>query len=336
MMTISDAVVRSAVREAVSSLDKGVAVLWLKVEGDRDDVARRLRPLLSDLAVVVVLRHPFYRDANAVGVDTVSLMEAMRDQFEEFANRRADRGSFAVLLLSRGELEIVQCSSPAQLPAWWPGQNGSEVQITLRDIRSIAGCSLKSEELAIEEISSLLFEIDLQFYRRFCCALSENAHHGLAFWDAALSSRTKCKSRQEFASSWGAALDEVSDARTYRPSLRSGSSVVCGVWSVFIDNPPSKLASFGTKLSEFVDIAQCEGGCLWSELLLPICFRGVGDAELGVRAVTGRCWIVLIGVSCQLITAAAHADQYGRVNADLLRCVSRELRQGLAGIVAAG
>ena len=36
--------------------------------------------------------------------------------------------------------------------------------------------------------------------------------------------------------------------------------------------------------------------------------------------------MLAVGLACQLVTAAAHADQYGKVNAMALEAVSKDLR----------
>lgn len=60
--------------------------------------------------------------------------------------------------------------------------------------------------------------------------------------------------------------------------------------------------------------------------LIPILFRGPDDREKDADLLAGRSLLLTVGLACQLVTAAAHADQYGKVNAMVLDAISKELR----------
>jgi len=309
-------------------------VFWLQCRENRAELHERLSALLDGSgAVPLVLRRQLFHDPNGWAADAVSLLEENRAAVEAKANLINSGSPIALVVIARGDLAVAQSASPATAPAWLPRYGGREINTYARDLTASAACPMNSPESAIGELCTLIYELDV----RFCSLASQlsqlNVHHGLALWSTVLKDRTEYETRADFLDQWRIGLTKVTDARSYRPSLRSKWSMVAAMWATFMDNAPAKLLGLSKHYCEFLgidDLAWITNPPGPESALLPILFRGANDRPEDRVAIAGRGLIVSVGLACQLATAAAHADQYGKVNATALAAVSRELRAVLA------
>lgn len=305
---------------------------WLQREEDRDSLLVEIKAGLGGVvAVPVVLRLPLFMDPNAWAFDVIRLVNGERAAFERHAESISSGKPCAIIVISRSGLAIGQSSSPASLPDWFPRYGGTEVTAFVRDLRNASSCSLKDEVAGVADISELLFRLEASLSSRITRLLKENKHHGLAFWDSYLKSRSGFDTRSDFEAALASSVTAVTDVRSYRPSMRNKGSIIAAMWAIFSENSPANLIGRAKDLADFlglVNVPESSGN-----FLFPILFRGVNDNNYPETARYSRDLVVVVACACQLATASAHADQYGLVNAEFLRAHSHDARHFLSDAI---
>lgn len=297
---------------------------------DEDRALRKLdleRALEGVPAIPLVLRSPLFNDPNAWASDVVRLLDEQRLAFEAHAEAISAGRSCALVVIARGDLSISQASSPATLPSWFPRYGGQEILALARDLQQTAYCSLSDEVCAVGQLSELLFRLELVLSSRVATFLADDKHHGLGFWDSYLKARSGYADRATWCAALLESVKSVGGVQSFRPSLRARSSLIAAMWSLFCDETPAKMIGRAKDLCSFLKPRRAPLST--GSYFLPVLFRGVGDAAQDELTKYCRDLIVVVGASCQLTTAAAHADQYGLVNAELLGAQSRDLRRFL-------
>lgn len=330
-MTSIDTVVDSIIGSIESFKSFCIVIFWLQEEADREGVCRELSTRLAGRRIIPhVLRSTTFQDPNAWASDAVSLLDSLRDEVADLdvADHESPLG---LILISRSKLNVAQASSPAVAPEWMPGFGGREVTVFARDARLISTCSLEAEEASIALVKAMLFQLEIAFLRVVRSQFVIDRHHGQTLWDQVLRNRSRLDKRSQFLEYWANGLDSVTDASSYRPSLTFGWSLISAMWETFLTASPSQLLS---RSKAFCDYLLIKSDWLPTPPdptpVLPILFRGPEDYMRDADEVATRGVILTVGLSCQLITAAAHADQYGRVSASVLGALSQDLRRTLA------
>lgn len=302
---------------------------WHRCDDDR--LMRKLdleRALKGVPAIPIVLRAPLFNDPNAWASDVVRLLDEQRLAFEVHAEAIAAGRPCALVVIARGDLSVGQASSPATLPSWFPRYGGQEIMALARDLRQLTCCSLGDEVGGVEQLSELLFRLELALSSRVAALLAEDRHHGLSFWDSYLKARSGYAGRAAWCAALQESVQSVGSVQSFRPSMRAKSSLIAAMWSLFCDETPARMIGRAKDICGFLKPPRVPLST--GSFLLPILFRGVGDAAQDEVTKYCRDLIVVVGASCQLTTAAAHADQYGLVNAELLGAQSRDLRRFLS------
>ncbi|WP_448122680.1 hypothetical protein [Stenotrophomonas riyadhensis] len=329
-----EVVVDSVLLELERCAAADVVVFWIEEFGNRDDICSELtNAFRGNFVASVVLRHlpragrQLFTDPNAWAADVMAVVDSERAQVEQVFSESQGRGPLGLVIIARNKLAVTQSSSPATAPDWCPIFGGRSAMVFLRDVVTISNCSLSAEEAAAGQIKDLLYQIDRGLLRVAKMHASNDRHHGIKLWDQALRKRSGASSRSDFLDLWERGLDGVTDSESYRPSLKSGWSMVAAMWECFMVSSPSQLLGNTGAFADYLGLdAQWVPGPPAAVSLLPIVFRSPEDLSKGGDAVAARSVIMMVGVACQFVTAAAHADQYGRVGADSLDALSREIR----------
>lgn len=327
--TIASSVIRS-ISEYTSFC---VVVFWMQDDGDRDKVCYELGKKLAGTRVIPhVLRSPIFRDPNAWAGDAISVLELLRERVLQIPTEERD-SPLGLVVISRSKLNVSQASSPAIAPEWFPTHGGREVTVFARDVQSIAACSLASDEACLPSIKSLLFQLEMALLKIASQAAARDRHHGQKLWNQLLKERSKLELRSHFLDNWRNGIETITDPESYRPSLMFGWSMISAMWDTFLTASPAQLFSKSEAFAEFLEIdASWLSAQPDPNALLPILFRGPEDHLKSPELITARGLVLTVGLACQFITAAAHADQYGRVSAPMLNALSRELRSVLTSV----
>lgn len=311
-----------------------VVVFWLEDHGDRDRSCSELEKLLAGARVVPhVLRKPLFSDPNGWAADAMSVIDGLRNKVQAASEGCDADAPLGLVVIARNKLRVAQSSSPATAPSWLPKHGGRDITVVARDIRSIGCCSLAAPEAAADAVKSSLYELELGLLKVAKNLAARDKHHGQKLWGEILKERSKLERKSQFLDTWATGVATVSDAPSYRPSLTFGWSMVSAMWDTFLRSSPNQLLSRSEAFVEFFEI-----GADWMpnqplpSALLPILFRGPEDRERGASLVAGRNLVLTVGLACQLVTAAAHADQYGKVNAITLEAISKDLRTVLSAV----
>lgn len=328
-----DSIATSVISDLHACAAFQVAVYWLEEKGDRDQLYAEVIARFSGSRVVAhVLRRPLFTDPNAWAADSMSVIDSLRSEVESVSEGRRSDAPLGLVIIARNKLQVAQSSSPAIAPAWLPNYEGRRIMVVARDVKALASCSLASDEGAIDAIKSSLFEMEVALLR-LAEVRAAQRHHGQRLWGELLKDRSGLERKSQFLEHWRQGLAGVSDANSYRPSLRFGWSLVSAMWDTFLRRSPAQLLSSSEAFVEYFGITiEWTPQPPHSTPLIPVLFRSPDDLAKDQDVVAGRSIILLVGAACQLVTAAAHADQYGRVNAAALDAVSKELRFAISTI----
>ncbi|MYB36350.1 MAG: hypothetical protein F4Y26_02950 [Gammaproteobacteria bacterium] len=305
-------------------------IFWVDVGGQgRDAFAADLLASADGDRLLVPWRlgiPNLFTDSNTVMEDVGEVLEAARDNLEEGA--AAVAGVDLVLLAKRG-LELVDASSPIELPTWFPviGARGQTVTTTVEELTWDVVARLDEGRLDVTDISRLLYELDRALLDRLREALATprkvQSIAGHLFKDTSI---------PEELEKVDAALARVSSGR-YRPSARPGfPSLVARIWRHVNETSPEALVKVAKALAQALepDIGSDETATMSMMTLLNRTSNPLRDEG------TKWCFNLMITTrsACQLLTAAAHPAEYPVFPVALQRTMSRDLRRSLDRVVA--
>ncbi len=273
-----------------------------------------------------------FEDPNAVANDLAAVLEVCGDELRGAERRQRIVGSGFVdfVLIARRDFPLAATSSPLLLPDWFPLSAGENVTARIEDLTWSVGVPLSAPEAHVGEIKRLLCELDRKLLGRIREVGARDHRLVRGVLDRIQQGGGKPVSFHDFVSNAEAALDGVRNPRDYRPSARSGT-VVGGIWSVTARTNPDGLGKVARSLTQALQVSAGSPGAR-EESIMAVLGRPsnpIRDAEIR--------WafdmIVTVRAACQLVTAAAHADEYSRYPVRLVGSLSRELQRLLDGFV---
>lgn len=309
-----------------------VRFYWVAVaEGseprDRDAFAAELRRLASDEAVCpVVLRVPGFRDPNAVMNDLTAVLEGCRTEIIDprLTARIQSTGSLDVVLVSRRAFDLAITSSPLPLPEWFPVSPGRVVTASVTDLTLRAAVPLSASETGTGEMCRLLFEVDRALLARIRETLETQRRDANSFLDQV---REDSLPFHELLAGCETTLASVQNPRDFRPSTAKNPTLVGHLWRIANTKPADGLVKVAESLARATRLEGSSAGdhreALVAVLARPSRTFPSPEARWAYNVI--RC----IQGACQLVTAAKHADEYGRYPAWLLRSLSLDLRESL-------
>lgn len=305
-----------------------VTIFWVTLPTEnRDEFADALRQARGQWPLVpVILRTPgLFRDPNAVMNDVASILDEARSEILSMADCISRYKGVGLVVLNRRELRLAVTSSPLRLPEWFPVMAGKEVAARIDDLTWSVHVRLSDEAVAVNELQRLLHELDRALVARIQQALKSDHRQVQAFWD---------RIRREGESDLGQVLQEIdqtlgriTNPADFRPSTSRSPSVIGRLWYEANRNSPDALPKVAKALARALRTDQID---LQSDTttLAATLNRPTNPIEN-----PGTRWsfhmIVTLRNACQLVTAAAHADQYPMFPDVLLRATSRDLRRSL-------
>jgi hypothetical protein len=268
-------------------------------------------------------------DANAVASDLLRVLESARAELRQpdFAERLRAANRLDVVLIARRELELDSSSSPIVLPSWFPVFPSTTMTATIADLTWSTHVSLRADELHAGEIGRLIFELDRELARNLRASL-ERDHQLVNSLHDALRLTTDDKAPfAELLDNADAALDRVTSPRDYRPSTVRNLTLVGRLWRLANTKPADRLGNVAKRVVNALDLSAAEVS-VQHESIVTVLGRPSSPIEDPVRR-WGFNLIVTIRAACQLITAAAHADEYAEYPLPLVRSISRDVRVSL-------
>ena len=313
-----------AIRDSRGQDTRPLSVSWVSVRTDRDDFARELKRLRGDLALVPhVLRTGGFVDPNAVMNDVAAVLELVKGDVHALNEAARERRGIDLVVISRKALSLADTSSPIVLPDWFPVRPGQTATVRVDDLTWSAEVVLADEASELDDLRRILCEADRALLDR----LQESQQLGRptqSLWDRMGLESTAGGAIDEELSRIGRTLKAVRNPTGYRPSASKNPTVVGRLWAHANRTAPDGLPRAAKALAAALGAEDVpEDSSLAAVLNGPS--NPIDDA--GARWCLAL--IVTLRTACQLATAAAHADDYPRFSAVLLRATSRNLRQFL-------
>ena len=321
-MVTPDTVVE-AIRESRAQAPQALSVLWVTIPTGRDDFAQDLKRLRGNLALVPhVLRTGGFVDPNAVMNDVSTVLDRARRDVQALNEAARDRRGIDLVIVSRTALSLADTSSPIELPDWFPVKAGQTVTVRIDDLTWSASVVLSDEAAELDDLRRILCDVDRALLNR----LQESQRLGRptqSLWDQMGLESTAGGDIDEELGKIGKTLKGIKNPTGYRPSVSKNPTVVGRLWAHANRTAPDRLPRAAKALAAAlgtVDVPE-------DSSLAAVLNRPSRRIDANVRWCLAL--IVTLRTACQFATAAAHADDYPRFSAVLLRATSRNLRQFL-------
>ena len=308
-----------------SSSLQALNVYWLRLSGDRDQFAKELKYIRANVVVVPwILRTPAFNDPNMVMNDVLDILSKAKKDVLVLAksNRKVDQINLVVL--SRRELRLAVTSSPITLPDWFPIEPSHTVTARIEDLTWNVSVPISDEATSIGDLQRHLYEIDLALVERICFAYKESHNNVQSLW-----SHLYPKDRPNIATEleqFRKNLIKVANPARFRPSRQIPTAVGC-IWETAGRKTPEELGRTANALLRGLHIKRRIGE--YRPPLIAILNRPTNPIR-DVYIWWAYCLIVSIRYSCQLVTAAAHSDEYPSFPIVMLRSTSLDVRKFLS------
>ena len=328
--TLVEEIRRSRLRDS-----QPLSVFWVWVSTGRDDVARDLKRLRGTLALVPhVLRTGGFVDPNSVMNDVSDVLHRAREDIQALNEVARERQGIDMVVVSRKELNLADTSSPIVLPEWFPVRPGQTATVRIEDLTWSAAVALSDGEVGLDDLRRILYEVDKALLVRLRASRRRDRRRTQGLWDLALSGRTVGRGigeeviDEELERIRGT-LEAIKNPTGFRPSASKNPTIVGCLWAYANQTTPDGLLKMAKALAKALDVGD---GDVDESLVAVLNRPSQRFDDAGVRWSFGL--IVTLRIACQLATAAAHADDYPRFSALLLRSMSENLRGFLDGAVA--
>ena len=315
--------IRSRARDS-----QALRVFWVTVSGDRDTFAGELKRLLESCPVVpVALRGRGFENPDSVMRDVADVLEGVRGEIQKMDHVIKGRRGVDLVLLSRKDL-MIDTSSPIVLPNWFPVAPEHTVTVRIVDLTWSAEAAVSDSSLALEDLRRILHDLDKALVERLQETLKHDHRKSQSLW-----SHIRVKSDDRMAIELDrikGALDAVRNPTGYRPSTSKRPTVVGLIWACANKNAPDSLPKVASALAQALNL----GDVSTDDMSLIAVLNRPVNPIFDPRARWSFCLIVTLRGACQLVTAAAHADDYPRFPAALLKSTSLDVRLFLDAAVS--
>jgi len=299
-----------------------IQVFWCQVLSSREEMRKRINNLKGDLDLItIVLTRPGFDHPNAVLSD---LNELIRDHKHEF-----DRGPaplygiskpIILLLLSRTEFSLPQIASLITLPDWFPRLGGQHIFLTIEDLTGTADAPINAREARIEEIAKRLFELEVTLVKRMITVASLNKHAGQELFQYL--STPQQQNYQQFLESATGYHRELQNPEGFRPTVRENRCLSGRLIGLMRTTTPDQISKRSKALAGALGVP--EDVVVPTELFVSVLLRPTNKEDNPTHF--ARNLLISIYCAAQMITTAAHADEYSRYPVTLLRSISYDFR----------
>lgn len=317
------------VAEELRRLDRGsspLRVFWVTVSGERDVFAQQLRGALTDVPVVcVVVRRAGFREPNAVMHDVLSAIRDCQEQIQQVEDLARTSGGVDVVLVGRREWQLVDSSSPLDLPEWFPVDGGRTATVQLIDLTWSARVALDHPGVGLDDLRRILYELDTALLNVLERTRERDYRELQPLWQRLGMESAGDRAMREELARVRDVLEDVGNPTKYRPSTVRDATLVGHLWSHTNKTSPDNLRRTADALAQALRVtpSQSRG----------VSFTGVLNRPTNpIEDVVVRWLYGLLGsvrAACQLVTAAAHADRYPQFPSVLLKSTSLDIRQFL-------
>ena len=308
-----------------------LSVFWVTLSTDRDAFVRKLTEMRMKLPIVPwALRSPGFTDPNSVMKDVTDVLNQARKDIEMISESATQWNCVALILLSRRELNLAFTSSPILLPDWFPVAPGRTITARIDDLTWSVSVPISDEVLALDDLRRILYEIDDALIMKLEEVMTINHNKVQSLWSHIR--RESDGNITEELNKAKSQLHKIQNPTGYRPSATRNPTIVGRLWYKVNCTPPDSLVRTAKALAEALDLE--DGGGYDDVPLISVLNRPSNPIENSYDR-WSFCLIVALRGACQLVTAAAHADEYPRFPVPLLRSISLDFRRFLDTAVTA-
>ena len=304
-----------------------LSVYWMTLSGDRDVFKLNLQRVREETPIVPwILRSPgLFRDSNAVMNDVAFVLNDVQREIEDVGEYARERGSVVLLVIARDELRLAITSSPILLPEWFPLMPGQTVTTRIDDLTWSVSVAMSDDVVALGELQRVLYELDGLMVVRVRSTREKDHRKVQALWEYIR--REKEDDFVGVLSGIGKTLHGVTNPTGFRPSTVRKPTMVGRLWFKTNSSTLDQLPRLSKALAGALQVDDLDLSDGRASLV------GVLNRPTNPIAEGGTRWclhlLVTLRYACQLVTAAAHADDYPLFPDALLRSVSRDLREFL-------
>ena len=302
-------------------------VFWVTIfTEDRDRFALELSDTESDRPIVPwVLRTVGFTDPNSLMFDLAQILELAKDKIESALQGVRQVSGVDLVLLARRELNLMHTSSPITIPRWFAMYPGTEITAQIQDITWSISVSVDDEASQVDDMRRILYDLDVALLSRLKMALEQDRSSIQSLWSRVLG-RENDNIAEELLNI-GRQLSSVENPSKYRPTARTGSTIVGRLWSYANRNSPDSMNKPARALAKTLKVNAVQDAPLIG--VLNRMTNPIEDED------TKTCFYLIVSLrsACQLVTAAAHADSYPRFPVTLLRSLSLDVRRFLDSLV---
>lgn len=304
---------------------KPLRVFWVRVSRDRDAFKRELiRRRGQSSFVPWVLRKATLQNPNSVMSDVVEILNDAREEIEAVRDAAVEAGGVDLVLLGRADLKLADTSSPILLPDWFPVAPGQTPAVLIRDLTWSTRVPLSDPTLALDDLRRILHDVDHALTDRLQASLETDHRCANSLWNQI---RRNGENIADELKRMKTRLNEVSNPTAYRPSRARGKPTVIGLlWAHASSRAPDAVQRTAKALADGLHMEDDDVDRDDTSLAAVLNRR---SSRMDPRAQWAFSLIVTVRDACQLVTAAAHADEYPRFGAQLLQATSHDLRSFL-------
>ena len=321
------------VQERLSQCSSTLLACWVQVAVDnRRSYATTIADMGRSVPIAaLIVRRQAFENPNLIFQDFAELLLEHRDTLTdpEFVARVRGAGRLAIVLIGRSEFSVSQIDSPITLPDWFPLNPGITMDSRIEDLTWSAGAPINCPEARISDLSRLIWELEGVLIKRI--ERVHNSNHRLT--NSFLSrARRNNESIHDILADATNDRANVSNPSGFRPSIRHGGSLVARFWLMAQGSSPDELKECAISVSSAL-FGDAELSAKGHESLVTVLSRPsapITDAKLRWAAN----FLVTLRAACQLVTAAAHSDDYSGYPVALLRAASMDIRRALTDVYA--
>ena len=332
MIPVVDAI--GFVNRDLANREPPVGVYWYECAQDRRKVARELSEAVSDACVIPLLPQRGFDNANALPVDLVDLLEAERQRIGPMLEAAAQgRRGVALVLISRTRLNDPLIGSPTAMPEWFPYCGGSVITIDILDVATSATGTLRSQQDGIARLQVLLYELEGLMLDRLVRTRTLDHNLSNKFFDLVLKGNQKDK-LEEFLTA-AAEKHRLTSPNGFRATASPTSKEFLGrIIGRAGEMAPNELPSLGDALFSALDLKGDPTGAIREPIFAVALRSTIKDVEGDKARRCKRNVILALYCSSQLVTAAAHAGDYGEFEVIVMRSAFLDLTKVLTSFKA--
>jgi hypothetical protein len=216
------------------------------------------------------------------------------------------------------------------MPGWFPSIGGQTVDIIIEDLTRTSKAKIKCPEARLDDICRLLFDLENALRLRLRHVMDVDHNKCNAFFELIKDDKVAGENFRIFLQQAEAKANAVQHADSFRPSAGEGLTVIGRLMRMVGKSSADELSKRAKAFSAALDL---DASCLKHshESLLTVIFRPtIRVIDDQVRF--GRNVLLTIFAASQMVTAAAHADDYGMYPVLYLQGTSYDLRVSLQSI----